>query len=392
MMNPARYLLILALAISLAQSSSLADTQPQPTCQNPTIRVAIINDQNFVRLYIKDPYKIYAANSGKVLLKGPCIETKIISVKDGLLIRDKRFKVTGVRIKAGKDATVYVDKKPFRGAIDIVKKENGKLMVINRVGLEDYLYGVLCHEVSHKWPMEALKAQAIAARTFALYQVRQNKIQPYDLRNDIYSQVYGGSDFEKRSTTMAVDATRGKVLTYKGDLLQAYYHAACSGGTENASTLWKVDSPPLRGVPCDFCFGSPHYRWIKDIPLWSLEEKMKAGGYKIGRIASVAVISKNSSGRVEKLEIRDSNGVSLVLTGKDFRQLMGPNEVRSTKFEASVKWGQLLLDGRGWGHGVGMCQWGAFGQAKQDKKVDEILKHYYPGAEITTIDKIIDKL
>ena len=354
--------------------------------------MAIVNDQNFIHLYIKDPYKIYAASSGKVLIKGPCIETKVIFIKEGLLIRDKRFKVTGIRIKADKDSMMYVDKKPFRGAIDIVKKENGKLMVINRVGLEDYLYGVLCHEVSHRWPMEALKAQAIAARTFALYQVKQNRLQPYDLRNDIYSQVYGGSDFEKLSTTKAVDATRGEVLTYKGELLPAYYHAACSGGTESASTLWKVDMPPLGGVPCDFCFGSPYHRWIKDIPLWALQEKLKSGGYKIGKITSVKALSKNASGRVGKLEIRDVSGASVVLTGKDFRQLMGPNEVRSTKFDASVKWGQLLLDGRGWGHGVGMCQWGAFGQAKLGRKAEDIVRYYYPGVEITTIGKIKDKL
>jgi stage II sporulation protein D len=140
--------------------------------------------------------------------------------------------------------------------------------------------------------------------------------------------------------------------------------------------------PPLRGVACDFCSGSPYHRWIKDIPLWQLRQKLAAAGYKIGSIISVRVLSRNASGRVEKLEIKDVSGASVALSGKDFRQLMGPNEVRSTKFDASVRWGQLLLDGRGWGHGVGMCQWGAFGQSKAGKSAEEILRHYYPGAEI----------
>jgi stage II sporulation protein D len=236
--------------------------------------------------------------------------------------------------------------------------------------------------------MEVLKAQAIAARTFALYQARQNKLQPYDLRSDIYSQVYSGSDFERRSTTMAVDATRGKVLTYKGDLLPAYFHATCSGATEDSSSLWKVDIPPLDGVACDFCKESPHQWWIKDIPLWDLEKKMRATGYNIGNIVSVKVLSKNRSERVEKLEIVAEDGGTVIMSGKDFRQMIGPNELRSTKFDVSVALGQLIIRGRGWGHGVGMCQWGAYGQAKQDKSVDEILKYYYPGAEITTIGKL----
>jgi stage II sporulation protein D len=265
-------------------------------------------------------------------------------------------------------------------------------MVINSIQLEDYLYGVLYNEVSHRWPMEVLKAQAIAARTFALYQARQNKLQPYDLRNDIYSQVYSGSDFERRSTTMAVDATKGKVLTYDGDLLPAYFHATCSGATEDSSSLWKVDLPPLDGVVCDFCKESPHYWWIKDIPLWDLEKKLRACGYNIGRISSVKVLSKNKSGRVDRLEIVDASGGTVIMTGKDFRQMVGPNELRGTKFDVSVALGQLIVTGRGWGHGVGMCQWGAYGQAKQGKKADEILKYYYPGSEITALDTIRAKL
>lgn len=368
--------------------ASLADY----SADNITLRVSIADDRNFVTLYIKDPYKMYAIGSQKALLAESCIETKIIPAKGGLLIRKKLFKVKGVRIRPDGDSKMFVDKKPYRGAIDIVKKSNGKIMVINSIHLEDYLYGVLYNEVSHRWPMEVLKAQAIAARTFALYQARQNKLQPYDLRSDIYSQVYSGSDFERRSTTMAVDATRGKVLTYNGDLLPAYFHATCSGATEDSSSLWNVDMPPLDGVACDFCKESPHYWWIKDIPLWDLEKKLKSSGYNIGRISSVKVLSKNKSERVEKLEIVDASGGTVIMAGKGFRQMIGPNELRSTKFDVSVALGQLIVTGRGWGHGVGMCQWGAFGQAKQGKKADEILKYYYPGAEILAIDTMRTKL
>ena len=91
---------------------------------------------------------------------------------------------------------------------------------------------------------------------------------------------------------------------------------------------------------------------------------------------------------MDKVEIKDDAGTSIILTGKDFRQMLGPNDVMSTNFDVSIRWGSLVLDGLGWGHGVGMCQWGAYGQARKGKKVDEILQYYYPGSEISTIDKI----
>ncbi len=357
------------------------------------VRVLIMDDKDSVYLSVKDAYKIYAANSDRVLMHGSRIATKISGTKDGLMVGAKELKMGGIRITAEGKAKIYVGGRLFRGDVDIVRKDTGKLMVINHIGLDDYLYGVLYHEVSHRWPMEVLKAQAIAARTFALYQARQNKLQPYDLRSDIYSQVYGGSTSERWSTTMAVNSTKNMVLVYKDDILPAYYHATCAGSTENASNVWKIDLPPLGGgVACDFCKQSPHYKWTKELPLWTLEAKLRENAYKIGKIVSVKVLTRNESGRVDKMEIRDSSGVSVVLTGKDFRQIIGPNELRSTKFSASIKWNSLVIEGKGWGHGVGMCQWGAFGMASKGRKVNEILEFYYPGAAIASIDTIRNKL
>jgi stage II sporulation protein D len=258
------------------------------------------------------------------------------------------------------------------------------LNLINNVELENYLYGVLYHEVSHRWPIEVLKAQSIAARTFALHQREQSKLAPYDLRNDIYSQMYGGKTSEKWSTTRAVNLTKGKVLVYNGGLLPAYYHATCAGRTEDASNLWNIDLAPLKGVECKYCKDSPHYKWHKEISLWEIENRLKANDYNIGKIASLNILSRNKSGRVDKLEIKGESGASLILTGKDFRQMIGPNDVRSTNFTISLKWEHAIFDGYGWGHGVGLCQWGAYGLGRRGKKAEEILKFYYPGTEIAT--------
>jgi stage II sporulation protein D len=369
-------------------SAGLAHLSGADAASGNIVRVLIIDDKPSMQLLLKGRYAICEADSSRVLMEGAYLNTTVSSAKTGIGIGNKETNVRAIKIKVMRDSNIYVDGRRFRGEMDIIRKDNQELMAINHIDLDDYLYGVLYHEVSHRWPMEVLKAQAITARTFALYQARQGRLQPYDLRNDIYSQVYGGRTSEKWSTTRAVNLTRGKVLAYNNELLPAYYHATCAGYTEDASNLWSVDLTPLKGVPCLFCGKSPHYKWTKVIPLWKLSGKLNENGYKVGKIASVTILSRNKSGRVDKIEIKDDQGTAVVLSGKDFRQMIGPNELRSAKFDAAIKWGDLVLDGSGWGHGVGMCQWGAFEMARRGKKCEDILQYYYPGTEIVTIDKV----
>ncbi len=375
-------LLLIFFAVNKPLNASADNTS------DTLVRVLIMDDRNSLKLSLKSRYELTASNPEHIIMEGPFLSADVSVTKDGILIGKREIKAGGISVKVEPDGNVYVDGRRFRGSVGIIRKDNGKLMVINHLPLDEYLYGVLYHEVSHRWPMEALKAQAITARTFALYQIRQNKAQPYDLRSDIYSQVYGGRTSEKWSTTTAVDKTKGQILTYRADIFPTYYHATCGGYTEDAANLWNIDLVPLKGVPCNFCSDSPHYRWTKNILLWALEDKLKENGYKLGKISTVTILSKNKSGRVDKIEIKDNAGTSIILTGKDFRQMLGPNDVSSTKFDLSIRWGSLVLDGLGWGHGVGMCQWGAYGMARKGKKVDEILQYYYPGSEISTIDKI----
>lgn len=380
--------IIALVSIFYITFSSAAQIRAADIPDNPTIRVSIADNRDFIPISLKGRYKIYSLGSDKVISEGPFLNIRVYPIQGGLRLGEKAVAASGVKIRVARDANIYVDSRRFRGEIDIVRKDNGNLMAINYTGLEEYLYGVLYHEISHRWPMEAIKAQAVAARTFALNQIRQSKLAPYDVTCDIYSQVYGGRTSEKWSTNRAVDITRGQVLAYKAEIFPAYYHATCAGHTEDASNLWKIDIESLKGVSCDFCRASPHYRWTKTILLATLEVRLKEAGYKTGGIVSVSVLGKNASGRADKVEIRGGEGVSVILTGKDFRQILGPNELRSTRFDVSVKGNNIVFEGYGWGHGVGMCQWGALGMAQKGKKYDEILKYYYPGSEITTIDKV----
>jgi stage II sporulation protein D len=355
---------------------------------NPVLRVLVLDNKDKVGIVIKGSYRVYSVSSDKLLTGGYILHTVASASRAGIMFGQRDLKFSKIRITVPQGSFISINGKAFRGSVDIARKDDSKLMAINNVPLEEYLRGVLYNEISHRWPTESIKAQAVAARTFALYQARQNKLQDYDLTNDIYSQVYSGAASERWSTTRAVQLTAGKVLAFNGDIFPAYYHATCAGHTEDASNLWNADLACLKGVECNFCKDSPHYKWTKQMPLKELEKKMADAGYKTGGIKGVTVMSRNSSGRIDKIEVKDDAGVSCVMTAKDFRQMLGPNELRSTNFEPSINGDKLVFKGIGWGHGVGMCQWGAKAQAEKKKKYDEILQYYYPGSEIVTIDKI----
>ena len=382
----------LFLIISVAFLTIGADSQTAKKGVLPVLRILVLDNKDSLLMVIKGSYRIYSVSSDKLLTGGYILHTVVSAGDQGIMFGQHELKFSKIRIVVPEGAYIYIDGRAFRGSVDILRKDNTRLMAINRVPMEEYLYGVLYNEVSHQWPIEAIKAQAVAARTFALYQARQNKLQDYDLTNDIYSQVYSGATSERWATTRAVKLTAGKVLTYKGDIFPAYYHATCGGHTENASNLWNVDLGCLRGVECGYCKDSPHYKWTKTIALNDLEKKLNDNGYKLGSIKKVTVLSRNDSGRIDKIEIKDDADVSCIITSKDFRQMIGPNDIRSTNFEPAISGDNLILKGIGWGHGVGMCQWGAKGQSDKGKSCEEILEFYYPESEITAIDKIADKL
>lgn len=387
MMKNIRGILLVALIVCVITPAVKAADRGA----DPIMRVLVIDDKQSIGLRMFGKYTITSSETKQVLMRGWSLNTRMRATRDGFQIGSKDLRSAGVKIRAEGNDDMAVDGRYFRGDVEVLHKPNGRLMVINYVDLDGYLFGVLSHEVSHRWPVECLKAQAIAARTFAFYQARINALQPFDLRSDIYSQVYGGKNNEQLATTAAVQSTSGKVLTYNGAIFPAYFHATCAGFTEDSSNLWSGDIPPLDGGRCEYCKDSKHFFWRCAIPLDDVADALRQNGYRIGEIRSVRVLSKNKSGRVDKLEIGDNTGVSVVMTGKVFRQLFGPNKVRSTKFNASVRMDMLILDGLGWGHGVGMCQWGAYGMARVGKTAEQILRQYYPGADITPLETLPPK-
>ncbi|MBP7216760.1 MAG: SpoIID/LytB domain-containing protein [Candidatus Omnitrophica bacterium] len=271
----------------------------------------------------------------------------------------------------------------YKGTIRAVKKKNGRVTLINHVPLEDYVKGILLHEASHYWPKEAIEAQAIVCRTFALYQMQERKHALFDVTADVYSQVYGGSASERYRTNEAVDATSGLVLKYKGALFPAYFHSTCAGHTEDAHQLWNISIPPLRGVRCGFCYGSPRLRWDYRIAIGEAEKILQRKGLFSGSLSDIRIERKDASGRIVDLSLVGKH--KRTIAGKDFREAIGPDKIRSLNFTIAKQGGAFVMEGLGWGHGVGLCQWGAYFMAKQGRTFKDIVQHYYPGADIAQL-------
>ncbi|MFH1644841.1 MAG: SpoIID/LytB domain-containing protein [Candidatus Omnitrophota bacterium] len=350
------------------------------------IRVVIADSNEAFTLSIKSDYTVRTIETAEVLKEGKLsFDISIKASAKGICFGKDEFKIYGIEIVPKKEPAFYFGKRLYGGTLQIIRTKEGSLRVINIISLEDYLKGVLYKEISHRWPIEAIKAQAIACRTFALYQAQQNKGSYYYLKDDVSSQVYGGVFAQRFRTDKAVDMTRGKVLLYEGKFLPAFFHATCAGATEDSSQLWKVSMPPLKGRSCLFCKKSPHYFWKADIKLSEIEKALKKSGHDVSGLRDIRVIARNKSGRVTKLNFF-RGALVLSFSAKDLRHILGPSRIRSTRFNIKVVDGYAHFSGTGWGHGVGLCQWGARGMAQQGRKAQEILAYYYPGSQIVKLD------
>ncbi|MBI4586635.1 MAG: SpoIID/LytB domain-containing protein [Planctomycetes bacterium] len=288
----------------------------------------------------------------------------------------------------------------YRGVLDVFN-HGGKLRLINQLPLEEYLAGVVGKEMSgSRFPLEALKAQAVAARTFTLYRLRaamQGAASlPLESAFPATSefQSYGGAACETVPVLQAVRETAGQVLTWEGKLFQAYYHASCGGSTASGALFNEKDIPPLHGVPCARCQASPERRWELKIPLAELERALapwaRERGVKLGKIQEVQPVENGARGRSRYLRVVHAAGRFEIRLDR-FRQLLNaeaPNRLRSCAFTASIlpEPALAMFQGSGFGHGVGLCQSGAAAMAAGDRRsFGELLTHYYPECGILKV-------
>ncbi|MBW2366531.1 MAG: SpoIID/LytB domain-containing protein [Deltaproteobacteria bacterium] len=275
---------------------------------------------------------------------------------------------------------ITLNQKQWRGVFTVSCSESG-LQAINHVPLEDYLYGIVPAEMPCTWASEALRAQAVASRTYALYAKIQRCGMSWDLKATISSQVYGGVGAETLETTRAVNATRGVLMTIKNRPIMAYFHANSAGHTEDARNVWDVDIPYLTGTPDRFSENIPGDTWQYLLTHHHMTSRLQNAGWQTGKIMSVLPNGISPTGRVQKVRLVMDKG-TIDLTGNQFRLIFGSTRIKSTYFKLTGLDEGILLKGRGYGHGVGMSQWGACRMAEQGFKYQQILWHYYPGVSI----------
>jgi len=351
------------------------------------IRVQIIKSAPELSIKINGGYEVYDINNEGKLLEGTDLDTTARAWKSGLVWRGENLKTDSVFIKPADPEGIAINKRKYRGSIRIIRNDSFSLSVINYLDLEDYVKGIAVRETSHYWPVEALKAQAVVFRSFAFYQTTRNRTKDFDVTSDVYSQVYGGKQAERYRINDAVDQTKGEVLVYNGRILPAFYHSTCGGHTEDASFLWNINIPALKGVACYFCQDSPHFNWRASLDNNSLKNYLAKAGYKIKRVKSISILHRDRSGRVVDLQI-DTDSAGIKISAKDFRNMIGPDMIRSANFTLKSGPGGSEFSGLGWGHGVGLCQWGAYFQAKLGGLYREILGFYYPGSSIVLLSKL----
>jgi stage II sporulation protein D len=242
--------------------------------------------------------------------------------------------------------------------------------------LDDYVAGVVSGEMPASFPPEALKAQAVAARSYALTRKieAQASGRDHDIGAGVLAQVWTARP--SPAARAAADATAGEVLVAGMEPVEAYFHASCGGRTEAGLAALGRDLPYLAPVDCGRCGRAPRVRWSVEVPA---AELVAAG---LGPAPSGARVSeRTATGRAARVEL-EAGGRRASLAAVDLRQRLGWSRLPSLAFEVRAAGGALVFEGRGQGHGAGLCQWGAAGLAREGKSYREILSHYYPGTTV----------
>ena len=348
-------------------------------------------------LLSSDVHKLDVQSEGAVWLTDSSRQGRAIRSSAHIIPHGKGFLVNGVRMSherltlqlARTNGQMQPGSKPVHdqrlavpvsGLVHVVRKGKG-FLVINQVDLEEYVKGVVPAEVNSAWHPEMLKAQAVAARTYALYQQMLSATREYDVAATVQDQVYKGKNGVDAAVLRAVDETRGLVLTYEHAPIYAAFSSTAAGLTEDAVTVWSKEYPYLKGVECPFDLESPFYQWKVSFRLEKLEQSLRQQGFAVGTIAAMEPLTFSRGGRVAKLRVIHSDG-ELILRGEDLRKAVGYSVVPSTQFVIEAVGREVILSGYGAGHAVGMCQWGGKELAELGYPFSTILSYYYPGTEL----------
>lgn len=251
---------------------------------------------------------------------------------------------------------------------------------VREIGLEDYVGGVVLAETGPHWPAAALEAQAVCARTFALNRLARNAGRSWHLTATVADQVYRDGYRRHETIRRAVAATAGQVLTYNGDLAKVFYHADSGGSTAASGAVWSRDFPYLRGVADPYSVRAGRYNgWELSLPVADFMSRVGLHG----SLDAVEVTSRSDCRRAQVVKLTLAGGQRVELPARRLReQLLGAETLRSVLFDVTVADGRVVFNGSGYGHGVGLSQWGARQMAEEGYDYREILAFYFPGTAL----------
>ena len=296
------------------------------------------------------------------------------------------------------DAIININGKRYRGKIQ-VSSSNNSIDLINIVNLEDYVKGVLSREMplgKNDENYEALKALAVCVRTYAMRKTQDGKVY-FDLYDDTHDQVYGGVDAENPLSNKAADETKNLILKYEGEPALIYYHSTCGGYTESSENVFTRNPVPylitIKDGDDAYCKISPRFQWEEVYTRDEIVNRLK--NYSLldnsnYELKDISINDKFESGRVSELEVNVVDEIgkqkSVLLKGNEIRSILrtadNKNILWSTMFDLSTNSNSVVLQGKGFGHGVGLCEWGAIALSRKGWKYKAILQHYYPGTNV----------
>lgn len=292
----------------------------------------------------------------------------------------------GKLIVENEASTFQVNGKIYRGQLEFLPDaaDRQSLNIVNSVLLEDYLRAVVPSESPASWPIESLKAQALAARTYAVANWGKHAGSGFDMKDDTSDQVYNGVAAEHPATNSAVESTAGQIISYGQRPITALFFSTSGGHTDSAGEVWGTDLPYIQPVP-DFDQASPKYRWTLERSQNDLQEAVVKLGLNLGTIASITPLERTPQGRIKNLEIKGSQGSAVV----DANKFRFAARLYSTLWEVETEGRgarrSFNFNGGGWGHALGMSQYGARQMAADGKSAAEIIHHYYQGVEIQAL-------
>lgn len=366
-----------------AKSAKASVTAAQPAKQAPDLRVGLASGRASLTITPAEGKATAQTESSKTIALAANTAAAIRWQAGAFLVGREKLRGDVLTIRPSGAGELGLDGHRYRGALEL-RHKGGGLTAVNIVPVDDYLRSVVPEEMPVDWPAEAIKAQSVAARSFALASRGRHAGEGYDLCTTTHCQLYTGTAAEKFASNAAIKATRGEVLTYGGKPIEALFHTDSGGMTENSEDVWGSHVPYLRAAKDTPAKTMP---WTKTISRADLERKLAAKGHDIGKVRSLALSplaigraakDRTASGRVKTMTVTGTKGTA-TLSGTTWRSLLG---LKSTLFDAKLTKDAVTFTGYGSGHGLGISQWGAERMAAKGASYAEILHHYYTGTKL----------